>query len=45
MDPEKSKNRDRDNDIVLTKLINTGTVMEDDVGVENEYFLLFRGMG
>ena len=45
MDPEKPEDRDRNNDFVPTKLTNTGTVMEDDVGVENEYFFLLRGMG
>ncbi len=35
---ELFKNRDRNNDVVLTKLVNTATVVEDYIGIEDEYF-------
>jgi hypothetical protein len=34
------ENGDGDDDIVLVKLVDTGAVVEDYIGVENEDFLL-----
>ena len=35
------KNRDRDDNIVFLEVVDTGTVMEDDIGIENEKLFLF----